>query len=264
MELVIGKERSLLDALYLVIQNDMGEISKKVLKEDTVAVAKGAGASVSAIYRRSKNFWLQSQNDCFKAASASLGRDMWVTGVAIKNAPGRVLATTKRAHSMIKTELAGMSSDKERADFFLRLMTYCACFSAGAYMGYNTPDQDIKMLGIGKHRHWAFHSVLPVLAVAIVARLLCRVLDETDKYLSLHHEESDKIEFLKTNLKLLAFGTAIGTTAHLAIDGTLQGSKAVTSPYGGTFVPNTLVDDKAYLVFNALFCWDSTKGHQSA
>lgn len=44
MDLVIGRERTLLDALYLVVQNDMGEISKKVLKEDIVDVVVGCPA----------------------------------------------------------------------------------------------------------------------------------------------------------------------------------------------------------------------------
>jgi MFS superfamily sulfate permease-like transporter len=32
--------------------------------------------------------------------------------------------------------------------------------AASGYAGFKFPDLDIKFLGLGKHRHWAFHSAL--------------------------------------------------------------------------------------------------------
>lgn len=162
------------------------------------------------------------ENDTIKTAK-------WVKGI-----PNR---TTKSCVGGIKTmgELNRhyrALEDEDKAMFILKAACYVLSTSIGFVAGNNIPDKDIKMLGIGRHRSALTHSIIPTVAIGLLSRFLIRFFEAVKKY----HDNHESIGFLITNLKCIAFGGAVGMAYHLGIDGTVEGQKAVTTPFSNTFV----------------------------
>ena len=132
--------------------------------------------------------------------------------------------------------------------------------SIAMYMGYSVPDLDITLMGIGSHRHFATHSIIPAL-IAIIGykgigrflRFLDTLLPENRnllwrKIISFYHEAS---------CVPTAFAAGIGL--HLAQDLFIDGSQSIRGPWGGTFIKDTYLDDNAFLSLNLLGNLNSNK-----
>jgi len=90
------------------------------------------------------------------------------------------------------------------------------------------PDTDIRLLGIGNHRYFLFHSAIVPFVVWLAVR---------------------KRGWL---LLALAAGAAAGVGVHLAMD--LFQTKPVVFPWAKTLVYNTSVDDRLWEGGNAALC----------
>lgn len=118
----------------------------------------------------------------------------------------------------------------------------------GLNTGMVFPDKDIRLLGIGRHRFFLFHSALGLVMLRHF-------------YNQWHQNIGDNPTwFERTKLKIA--GTALGTAAmgvgvHLLID-TFQ-PKSVVFPFFGSLVNGTLVDDNIWLLGNSL--WAFKIGH---
>ncbi len=136
----------------------------------------------------------------------------------------------------------------QRRTYIARIAMYLGSFAAGAYIGDGLPDKDIKILGIGAHRNFAFHSVLAAIFGRLIIRFLRRFADCMSEEGFLNEQDAAVIQHC---LLAAQGGVSVGVAAHLAIDGTIQGSKAVLFGDWGSLVNGTLLDDKAWLLVNA-------------
>lgn len=93
-----------------------------------------------------------------------------------------------------------------------------------AILTFRFPDWDIRLLGIGRHRHFLFHSSIVPLLVMWGARKL--------RYVSV-------VGFLATTF---AVGFLVGVGVHLVTD--VFQTKAVMFPFIGSLVDGTSVDDR--------------------
>lgn len=87
MGLAIRRQRTLLEALGLVIQHDLGKISTKIATEDTRDILKGALSSLKGVYRYGKSLALQTKHEGIRASVTFVGKDILNTSKAIKNSP---------------------------------------------------------------------------------------------------------------------------------------------------------------------------------
>ncbi len=113
---------------------------------------------------------------------------------------------------------------------------------AGFLAGMATPDLDITTLGIGWHRFFLFHS-------AIGLEVLKRFYQYYQRFLRGGHPMLAKAAGAALS------GMAAGVGVHLAVDGTLQGHRAVIFPFFGSLVDGTLVDDNLWLLGNSLWAF---------
>lgn len=117
----------------------------------------------------------------------------------------------------------------------------------GLKAGYNLPDLDISLLGIGNHRFFQFHSALGLVALRYFYKQW--LLKKTDNNFS--HRVIKKVSGM-------ALGTyAIGIGIHLAVD--IFQPKSIVFPFFGSLVDGTLIDDKIWLLGNSL--WAFKIGH---
>ncbi len=98
--------------------------------------------------------------------------------------------------------------------------------AAGSLLGYGIPDLDIRLLGIGYHRYFLFHSAFLPILLAI---------------------------YTPKALRTLAAGIALGLGCHLFTD--LFQYKAVIFPFIGSLVKGTSLDDRLWEGANAAACW---------
>lgn len=104
----------------------------------------------------------------------------------------------------------------------------------GAALFYPFPDIDIRLLGIGNHRYFFFHSaILPLLLFAFVKRK-----DSTWIWNSI-------------NGILCAFALGIGI--HLIVD--VFQSKSVVFPFAKTLIRGTSIDDRLWEGINGVLCF---------
>lgn len=118
-------------------------------------------------------------------------------------------------------------------------------------IGYYTPDLDIKLWGIGSHRHFSTHSIIPLLGVIFGFKVIKRV----GKYIySLLPQNKNQIwQDLKNfgeQLKFIPKAYSLGLGLHLAEDLFIDGSQSIRGPWGGTFIKGTYLDDDAYIAMN--------------
>ena len=106
-----------------------------------------------------------------------------------------------------------------------------------AILTFPFPDLDIKLLGIGRHRYFLFHSaILPLAAVRIFRPL----------------NRSGVLRFL---LLVLLMGFLTGVGVHLVTD--IFQYKAVIFPFIGSLVDGTSADDRIWTAVNAILCFAS-------
>jgi len=102
---------------------------------------------------------------------------------------------------------------------------------AAAVLFFGFPDLDIRLLGIGAHRNFLFHSA----ALTAVLFLLARS----------RREKAGRLP-----AGIIAAGCGLGIAAHLAVD--VFQSKSVVFPFVGTLVRGSSVDDRLWLGVNSV------------
>jgi len=106
-----------------------------------------------------------------------------------------------------------------------------------AILTFRFPDLDIRLLGIGKHRYFLFHSaIVPLIALWASAKLR-------------------NISIIGYLTRLFAIGFLAGVGVHLLTD-VLQ-FKAVMFPFVGSLIDGTSIDDRLWEGGNALVCFGS-------
>lgn len=118
----------------------------------------------------------------------------------------------------------------------------------GLGTGLGLPDVDIRMLGIGNHRFFLFHSALGLVVLRHFYNAWQQSIGDDPSWTN--------------RVKMKVTGTALGTLAmgvgvHLLID-TFQ-PKSVVFPFFGSLINGTLVDDNIWLLGNSL--WAFKIGH---
>ena len=104
-----------------------------------------------------------------------------------------------------------------------------------AALTFRFPDIDIKLLGIGKHRYFLFHSAIVPLLALFVSRPLRRIA---------------AVGFVTS---VLVAGFLAGVGVHLATD--IFQTKAVMFPFIGSLVDGTSVDDRVWTAAKAALCF---------
>lgn len=134
----------------------------------------------------------------------------------------------------------------------LIFLVSCTSLLVGLYLGNELPDQDWKLpKGFGAHRNIFFHSALSSAALVLVAKFFIRLCDNACAESRLESHAAMFRE-MRRQLTLIEGGTTFGVGVHLFVDGTFQGSCAVGNPFTGTFVYDTLWDDRAWLLMNSI------------
>lgn len=114
----------------------------------------------------------------------------------------------------------------------------------GLSHGFDAPDLDISILGIGNHRFFLFHSAIGLLALRYFYK----------KWLE---SQSDRAGFLRRfgeKVAGVALGTyAMGVGVHLMVD--VFQPKAVIFPFFGSLLDGTLIDDNIWLMGNSLWAF---------
>ncbi|HHV61703.1 MAG TPA: hypothetical protein GXX51_03565, partial [Firmicutes bacterium] len=105
--------------------------------------------------------------------------------------------------------------------------------------GFPAPDLDIKILGIGNHRFFLFHSALGLVILRHLYRLWVEKNEKPEKWVS---------HVRRKVAGMLLGGYAVGVGVHLAID--VFQPKAVIFPFFGSLIDGTMVDDNIWLLGN--------------
>lgn len=114
------------------------------------------------------------------------------------------------------------------------------------FRGLRAPDADIRVLGIGKHRFFLFHSALGVVALRYLYRLWSERVENGGR--------PGLLERTVSKVAGAALGAyALGVGVHLAID--VFQPKAVIFPFFGSLVKGTLIDDNIWLLGNSLWAF---------
>ncbi len=106
---------------------------------------------------------------------------------------------------------------------------------AVAIVTFRFPDLDIRLLGIGRHRNFLFHSAIVPLLALLVSRPLRPI---------------GAVGFV---MSVLTAGFLAGVGTHLVTD--LFQTTAVKFPFIGSLVDGTSVDDRLWEGANAIVCF---------
>lgn len=110
--------------------------------------------------------------------------------------------------------------------------------------GFTAPDLDIRLLGIGNHRFFLFHSAIGLVILRQLYRRWLTTNERPDAWTS---------RVQKKVAGALLGSYAVGVGIHLAIDA-LQ-PKAVIFPFFGSLIDGTLVDDNIWLLANSAWAF---------
>lgn len=106
------------------------------------------------------------------------------------------------------------------------------------------PDADIRLLGIGNHRFFLFHSALTLWAFKWLY----------DRYCETSLAGEDPVRRLTRKAAGVALaGGAVGVGVHLLVD--VFEPKAVIFPFFGSLVDGTLVDDRVWLLGHSVWAF---------
>ncbi|NLC12285.1 MAG: hypothetical protein GX767_08560 [Firmicutes bacterium] len=114
----------------------------------------------------------------------------------------------------------------------------------GLTQGFNYPDLDIRILGIGKHRYFLFHSAI---GLYVLQHFYRQWLEKQSNSQSWSNRVLQKLSGV-----LLGAG-AIGVGVHLLTD--VFQPKSVVFPFFGSLINGTLVDDNIWLLANSLWAF---------
>ena len=129
------------------------------------------------------------------------------------------------------------NSDKQMKKRTVSILILLAGVIVIAILTFPFPDIDIKLLGIGRHRYFLFHSAILPLTAARIFRPLSR---------------SGALRLL---LLVLLMGFLTGVGIHLVTD--IFQYKAVIFPFIGSLVDGTSADDRIWTAVNAILCFAS-------
>lgn len=113
----------------------------------------------------------------------------------------------------------------------------------GFKLGKFFPDLDIKLLGIGAHRYFFFHSAI---SIFLLKKIYEAYLAKNGK---LKKPDSLAKKILGVVLSCGSFAVGI----HLLSDAV--NPKSVVFPFVGSLINGTLIDDNIFLLGNALWCF---------
>jgi len=114
-----------------------------------------------------------------------------------------------------------------KAGLAIRRVLIFAGSLAAAVLFFGFPDLDIRLLGIGAHRNFLFHSALLVIVLYLLAGAGRR-------------ENARRVA-----ADVIVAGCGLGIAAHLGVD--VFQSKSVVFPFVGTLVRGSSVDDRLWL-----------------
>ncbi|MGI6114276.1 MAG: hypothetical protein ACOYEJ_09195 [Mahellales bacterium] len=114
----------------------------------------------------------------------------------------------------------------------------------GFSKGLMAPDLDIKLLGIGRHRYFLFHSAL---GLVLLRHLYFKWIEKYE------YENKWGNRVKKKIAGTLLGGYAVGVGVHLAID--VFQPKSIVFPFFGSLASGTLVDDNIWLLANSLWAF---------
>ncbi len=114
----------------------------------------------------------------------------------------------------------------------ISLIAGVAIFAA---VTFRFPDLDIKLLGIGKHRYFLFHSAIVPLLVLWISRSL------------------QQIAIVGFILTIFIGGFLAGVGVHLVTD--VFQTAPVKFPFVGSLIDGTSIDDRLWEGINAIVCF---------
>jgi len=243
---------NLFDAILFVLKNEFPQLTGDFVKKDGVDTVKSVGnAAKKLLWQLPKTAYTEIKENGLKVASKNAFINIKEFGIFLKGFPKRSQIAITFLKDSIVEEFEEFESTNKKANFLFKLFAYILAVGGGAWAGNAVPDQDIKIMGLGKHRNFMFHSAFVAVAMVFVGKFIFRVLDR-----SLHHIDEDseyykEALFYKNLFYSFSFGLSFGVASHLGIDGTVQNGKAVLFPGIGSIVNDTLLDDKIYLIVNA-------------
>lgn len=118
-----------------------------------------------------------------------------------------------------------------------------------AQAGYQFPDLDIAHLGIGAHRYFLYHSGIGVWVLKKLHQATMAYVGESSGSLG------DLV--VRKILGVVLGGVAFGVGVHLLLD--TFDPKAVIFPFFGSLLNGTLIDDRLWLLANALWCFQMSR-----
>lgn len=136
----------------------------------------------------------------------------------------------------------------------LRAALGAASFGVGFWAGTHFPDLDIVLLGIGRHRHWAFHSALPTAALAWVGDQLIQHYRRAKPATPEGRPAAGARlvpETIRYGVAPFIAGFAAGQALHLAVDGIWQAGKDVVGWPLEWLLGRGRTLDRLFLVGNA-------------
>lgn len=232
--------------------DDLINIAKEFLLVDIIGEFKNIYETIKSAF---KSFIRIIKNLYNKGITQSL-KDFWS---ALSDLPSMLRDMIKSNIKSLKT----MSNEELLISVVKTAITTTIFLSAG-YVGYSVPDLDISLMGIGSHRNWLTHSVVPVLFVSLSSKLLIRFLEKAKERHS--KGDADTVEALRViqkGINTLSVGFAFGVSAHLLQDALWDNPQTVRGPWERDQIPDFLRRnhrfDDGYLMGNGLLALNSVK-----
>ncbi|MDE3269080.1 MAG: hypothetical protein OYH77_02220 [Pseudomonadota bacterium] len=263
---IVGERMKLSEAFIITIKYNKKKIIKDFYKKDVVAPLANIKTSLSSTVRSAatslKDYKKKINEDGLKNTITNTSKNAYKSAISkVKSIPASVVAledTPKRLKDGVQVfidqaqkDFRAKKSDKEKTYYVLTILSYTTVFLASAYGGYSLPDKDIALFGIGGHRNFFTHSVVPALLVALLVKFMIRVIDEI--FIKTKNAGRRALAVIKNHLMLIIGGFSTGVAVHLLEDGILEPSGTIRGPGFNTFISGTTLDDQAYLVVNGLF-----------
>jgi hypothetical protein len=127
---------------------------------------------------------------------------------------------------------------------FAKLSVLLPAGGLGLSYGLVFPDRDIRLLGIGSHRYFLFHSALGLVALRHFYRDWMEKQADPQRW-------SSRVKRKVAGAALGSFAAGVGV--HLAVD--VFQPKAVLFPFIGSLADGTMVDDNVWLIGNSLWAF---------
>jgi hypothetical protein len=232
------------EAVAYVVINEWDD----VLLDFAASIWDAFAEAGSSVWSLAERVW----DDGILAAVENAWEDATEAGEDLLELPEQVAEAVEFAYNEFSRQLDRLSPE-DLAIYLGRVACYVAVWSGGAVVGYGLPDKDIVLLGIGSHRNFAFHSVVPTVGVKLLGSLFLRVLGRAARRVR-RKDERAVLAFVASNLVVATGGVSAGVGVHLLEDALLDGNKSVVGPWGSTIVAGTSVDDNAWFLVNGFCC----------